>query len=179
LERKDSGISVGEDERREAREAVMGGMKVEDAIAAGLGPNAIQNLENGGACAGWGSVASASPLGLSNYDALDEEDDWYEQYHNEDGEDDDGDSALPASPKSTRGEDRREKAYYTDWNLRDADDEDEVDEVDDESCLGGSSMPAELVSEKRPPSPPEGRMVELLREKERQQEILSGFLHFA
>jgi hypothetical protein len=178
LERKDSGISVGEDERREAREAVLEDMGARDVVAAGLGPNAVGAFEEGGTVWKQGD----SVLGLSNYDALDEEEDWYDRYHDEDGdEDEDRDSALPASPRSTRNSLRdvvSEKSYYTDWNLRDADADDEDDDpLVSASCL--SSIPAELVSDKRPPSPPEGRMAELLREKERQQEILSGFLHFA
>lgn len=170
LERKDSGISVGEDERREARENVMKGVEVKDAVAAGLGPNAICHLQQ----QDWNSPTNDSPLGLSNYDALDDEDDWYDSYHDEDEE---ADEALPRSPKAVLGpkvETVADKAYYADWNLRDADEEDEND--DDSGVF--DALPAELVSDKRPPSPPEGRIVEILKEQEREQEIISGFRHF-
>lgn len=170
LERKDSGISVGEDERREARENVMKGVEVKDAVAAGLGPNAICHLQQ----QDWNSHTSDSPLGLSNYDALDDEDDWYDRYHDEDEE---ADETLPRSPEAVVGPKvgtAAKKAYYADWNLRDADEEDE----DDGESGVFDALPTELLSDKRPPSPPEGRIVEILKEQEREQEIISGFRHF-
>jgi len=179
LERKDSGISVGEDERREAREACLEGVGVREVVGAGLGlgPNALAALQGRGAEEeAWSS--SASPLGLSNYDALDEEDDWYDSYHEEDGEgEEDGDGYLwPRSPKAMKRDEKREKAYYADWNVRDADEEDELSE---EHVVNVPVIPAELIaSEKRPPSPPEGRIIEILKEQEREQEIISGFRHF-
>lgn len=178
LERKDSGISVGEDERREARERVMEGVHVEDvvraglSVGAGLGPNAVA-AHLSPVDEAWSH--SSSPLGLSNYDALDDEDDWYESYHDEDegGEGGYGPPFSKLSPEICPRETSPAKSYYTDWNLRDADGDDEG-----EDTHGIDALPP-VPTEMRPPSPPEGRMMELLKEKERQQEIISGFLHFA
>lgn len=170
--RKDSGISVGEDERRAAREACLLGAKVEDVVVAGLGPNAVAAIaalkrEDSG-------YHSSSPLGLSNYDALDDEDDWHDGYHEED---EDSGNELPVWPwkeEPVPREEPKAKEYCTDWNLRDADEEDETyDPVFPEN------MPSELVSDRRPPSPPDGRVGELMKEREREQEIISSFLHFA
>jgi hypothetical protein len=185
LERKDSGISVGEDERREAREAVRGEARerradvLKEAVAAvGLGPNAVRQSNEQPR---WSPPSSV--LGLSNYDALDDEDDWYESYHEEEVSD-----PLPSPPLSAEmenSEDRRQqqKSYYSDWNYsaiqarRGEDEEDSSDDDDDPFHL--NILSSEIVNEKRPPSPPEGRMAELIKEKERQREITAGFLHFA
>jgi hypothetical protein len=148
------------------------GAKVEDVVCAGLGPNAVAAIaslkrEDSG-------YHSSSPLGLSNYDALDDEDDWFDGYHDED---EDSSNDLPAWPTKQYEPPQAEpktKPYCTDWNLREADEEDETfDPVFPEN------MPSELVSDRRPPSPPEGRIGELMKEQEREQEIISSFLHFA
>jgi len=83
MERKDSGIGVGEDVRREVREAFNAEMKaagVANSPALGLGPNAVRCTDEAR------DSVPPSPLGLSNYDALDDEDDWYGSYDEDDGE---------------------------------------------------------------------------------------------
>jgi hypothetical protein len=173
LERKDSGVSVSEEERRETREAVMEGMKVEveEAVAVGLGPNAIRHSDE----SRWS--VPPSPLGfLSNYDALDDEDDWYESYHEEESD------PLPNMPKTARIEGKQEdKSYYSDWNYVDlqACRGSEGGDDDEEDVFHLNARPSEMAKEKRPPSPPEDKLIELLKEKQRQREITADFLHFA
>ena len=111
-------------------------------------------------------------MGLSNYDALDDEDDWYDSYHDEE-ENEAPEFPFPKAVVGPKAGDSEEKEYYTDWNLRDADDGDVVDSPDVDG------LPPELIPAMRPPSPPEGRTVELLKEEEREQKIISGFLNFA
>lgn len=92
-----------------------------------------------------------SPLGLSNYDALDLED------------------------EDCEGSDSE---IYTDFNIMkpvgtgsgDGDEYDYLDELD--------GIPHDLAElpEERPPPPPDERMVEMLKEKERQKELC--FVHF-
>lgn len=87
-----------------------------------------------------------SPLGLSNYDALDLEDEIWG--------DDDGDSLH--------------STIYSDFNVMnpytgtDGDSYDYLDELD--------GIPHEM-PEDRPPPPPDERFSEILKEKERQKEI--------
>jgi hypothetical protein len=89
-----------------------------------------------------------SPLGLSNYDALDLEDDVFDE------EIRDGDHAEPV--------------IYSDWNvmrpmgMHEGDEYDYLDELD--------GIPHELPEERAPP-PPDERMVEMMKEKERQKEL--------
>jgi hypothetical protein len=179
LERKDSAISVGEDERREAREAVLGEMKAGAAVAPGLGPNAIRHSDE----SRWS--VPPSPLGLSNYDALDDEDDWYESYHEEEESD-----PLPAMPKARQdvqheSKDKQQKSYYSDFNFfelqarKEGEDGGGDDDDDDDDPFHLNVLPSEIVKEKRPPSPPEDKLIELMKERQRQREITSGFLHFA
>ncbi len=98
-----------------------------------------------------------SPLGLSNYDALDLDDEMW-------GEDEDHDGSN--------------SGIYSDFNIMkpvgmgsgDGDEYDYLDELD--------GIPNELAElpEERPPPPPDERMVEMLKEKERQKELC--FVHF-
>jgi hypothetical protein len=160
--RKDSGISVGEDERVVVRNAVLQNMNME-------GPNTFGNKSHTYK-GGQPSPVIPSPLGLSNYDALDDEDGYYEDEHQYC-------SSCPNSPKQERPRVREENSeYYSDFNFFDSAQEDREsdDEYDDPFSL--SVLPAEIVMEKRPPSPPDGRLLELMKEKERQREVL--FLEF-
>jgi len=123
------------------------------------------------------SPIAPSPLGLSNYDALDDEDDY--GYFDEESED----GSVSGSPrkhkmvKRDRGDDG-DGAYYSDWSVLDNGDGTREDEDDDEydDPFSLSVLPSEFTQEKRPPSPPEGPILELLKEKERQREVL--FLEF-
>jgi len=94
-----------------------------------------------------------SPLGLSNYDALDLEDDLY---HDE------------------LGDESNESNIYSDFNILRTgttvqDNYDYLDELD--------GIPHELPEDRRPPTPPDEKIVEMLREKERQKEI--SFVKFS
>ncbi|KIW03725.1 uncharacterized protein PV09_05034 [Verruconis gallopava] len=171
LERKDSGVSVGEDEKREVREAMMSDMPDARTTTNCLGPNAILSPENAGCVP---SSTSTCVLGLSNYDALDEEDDWFERYHGEE----EGDPTSSA-PTEKQGAKKEEKSYYSDWSASaiQTKNDSESDSEDDDP-FHFNVLSSELVKEKRPPSPPEGRILELIKEKERQREITAGFLHF-
>jgi hypothetical protein len=98
-----------------------------------------------------------SPLGLSNYDALDLE---YEMFD----EDGDGDHGKPV--------------IYSDWKVMKpctSVDEDEYEYLDE---LDG--IPHELAElpEERPPPPPDERMMEMMKEKERQKELCFINLHY-
>lgn len=90
-----------------------------------------------------------SPLGLSNYDAFDDED-----YPHNDGE------AEPAE----------ERSVYSDFNILDPL-EPVVDDYDSLESLDGAS------TGRRPPTPPCEKIVELMIERERQKEI--SFVQFA
>jgi len=173
LERKDSAISVGEDPRKEVREACkeeMKTMEVVDTTAFGLGPNAVKYTDEAK------YSVPPSPLGLSNYDAFDEEDDWYESYD----DDEEGGSGLEM-PKKEAGLLREDKqSYYSDFNYFEFPvPKAEEEEDDDDDPFHLSVLPSEIIKEKRPPSPPEDKMIELMREQQRQREITSTFLHFA
>jgi hypothetical protein len=168
--RKDSGISVGEDERAETRRVVMKEMELGKLES----PNAV-NISYptaAGRCVVENRIAP-SPLGLSNYDALDEEDDY--GYFDEESED--GGSVSGSSPmfrKSEKKEREPDGEYYSDWNCfdntEDEKNEEDEDEYDDPFSL--SVLSSELAKEKRPPSPPDGKIMELLKEKEREREVL-------
>jgi len=97
-----------------------------------------------------------SPLGLSNYDVLDLEDEF-------DDENGDGGHSSPI--------------IYSDWSVRKADDAMEGDEYDYLDDLDG--IPHELAElpEERPPPPPDERMVEIMKEKARQKELYFVNLH--
>jgi len=159
--RKDSGISVGEDERAGVRKAVLGDMGMEGPNAFGTKPIRT-SIEN-----------TLSPLGLSNYDALDDEDGFYDDEHQYCG-------SCPNSPKKEKKiikNKTNDDEYYSDFNFFDNSKEDgreSDEEYDDPFSL--SVLPAEIAREKRPPSPPDGRLIELMKEKERQREVL--FLEF-
>jgi hypothetical protein len=88
-----------------------------------------------------------SPLGLSNYDALDLEDEMFGI--GEDGEE-----------YST--------TVYSDFNVMDTTHHEDGDEYDYLDELDG--IPHDI-PEERPPPPPDDRMVEMMKEKERQREI--------
>jgi len=159
--RKDSGISVGEDERAGVRKAVLGNMGIAGPNGFGRSAPARKTVEH-----------SLSPLGLSNYDALDDEDGFYDDEHQYCG-------SCPNSPKKERVKNRmaEDDEYYSDFNFFDNSKEDgreSDDEYDDPFSL--SVLPAGIAREKRPPSPPDGRLIELMKEKERQREVL--FLEF-
>lgn len=160
--RKDSGISVGDDERAGVRKAVWGDVGMEGPNAFGKSTHLRNPVEH-----------TPSPLGLSNYDALDDEDGFYDDEHQYCG-------SCPTSPKKdekvTKMTDEDDE-YYSDFNFFDHNKEDGRDsdeEYDDPFSL--SVLPAEIAREKRPPSPPDGRLIELMKEKERQREVL--FLEF-
>jgi hypothetical protein len=160
--RKDSGISVGEDERVVVRKAVMEELTMEGPNAFGRTPYISKSVEH--------NPATPSPLGLSNYDALDDEDGYYDDEHQYC-------SSCPNSPQKEKLlEKRKNREYYSDFNFFDSaqDDRESNDDYDDPFSL--SVLPAEIVMEKRPPSPPDGRLMELIKEKERQKEVL--FLEF-
>jgi hypothetical protein len=89
-----------------------------------------------------------SPLGTSYYDALDLEEDMI------DVETGDGDHAEPV--------------IYSDWNVLRPMGMDEGDEYEYLDELDG--IPHELPEERAPP-PPDERMVEMMKEKERQKEL--------
>jgi len=99
-----------------------------------------------------------SPLGLSNYDALDLED---EMFDDEEGDSDHGSPVI-----------------YSDWKVMkpcgamDGDEYEYLDELD--------GIPHELAElpEERPPPPPDERLVEMMKEKERQKELCFINLHF-
>lgn len=170
--RKDSGISVGEDERAETRRAVMEEMKLESPNAINIGYPAPGKylVEN---------TIAPSPLGLSNYDALDDEDDY--GYYDEESEDGGSVSGSARVKKTEKSEREPDGEYYSDWNCfdstEDAKNEDDEDEYDDPFSL--SVLSSELAKEKRPPSPPDGKIIELLKEQEREREVLFlGFHEF-
>jgi hypothetical protein len=100
-----------------------------------------------------------SPLGLSNYDALDLED---EMFDDENGDGDHGDRII-----------------YSDWSVRRPDSATEGDEYDYLDDLDG--IPPELAElrEERPPPPPDERLVEMMKEKERQKELCFVDLHLS
>jgi hypothetical protein len=160
--RKDSGISVGNDGRAGVRKVVFGDVEMQ-------GPNAFGNLYT----AQNDAELNPSPLGLSNYDALDDEDGFYDDEHRYC-------SSCPSSPKkeqSTKHKTDDDDEYYSDFNFFDASKEEgpeSDEEYDDPFSL--SVLPAGIAREKRPPSPPDGRLIELMKEKERQREVL--FLEF-
>jgi len=88
-----------------------------------------------------------SPLGLSNYDALDAEDEMF---------DDEEDGHCSSS------------GFYSDFNVMDPTRTVEGDEYGYLDELDG--IPHDL-PEERPPPPPDEDLMEMLREKERQKEV--------
>ena len=92
-----------------------------------------------------------SPLGLSNYDALDLEDEMF------DDENGNGDQGAPI--------------IYSDWSVRRPDGATEVDEYDYLEDLDGIPHDLAELPEERPPPAPDERMVEMMKEKERQKEL--------
>jgi hypothetical protein len=95
-----------------------------------------------------------SPLGLSNYDALDLEDEM--SGHNED---EDGEDAGPT--------------IYSDFNVMKPPTDADGDEYE---YLDGLDGIPQKPPEERPPPPPDERMVEMYKERERQRELC--FVHF-
>jgi len=119
-----------------------------------------------------------SPLGLSNYDALDLEDDFHDSYNDEEGEGS-GDNLVDWSGGAERDSDD----VYADWNIRDPtpdtiDPDAEGPHVPELDFFGAVTLPPEIAVEKRPPSPPDEKMAEMLKEKERQREVLGAALKF-
>ncbi|TID19132.1 hypothetical protein E2P81_ATG06113 [Venturia nashicola] len=184
--RKDSGVSVGEDERAEVRRRVVlaaeTGVLKEMEVERWQGPNhfVVDKAWPKTTERGVEKIVQPSPLGLSNYDALDEEDEIDYGYF--DDEDNDigcvfGNPIPLRMDKRDRGEDEE---YYTDWNCfvnADETTKEEEDEYDDPFSL--SVLSRDLVKEKRSPSPPEGALVEFLKETEREKEVLMmGFTEF-
>jgi hypothetical protein len=160
--RKDSGVSVGDDDRAGVRRAVLGDVEMEGPNAFGKSSTIRKSSEH-----------TPSPLGLSNYDALDDDVGFYDDEHQYCG-------SCPNSPKKRekcRDKTNDDDEYYSDFNFFDNSKEDgreSDDEYDDPFSL--SVLPAEIAREKRPPSPPDDRLIELMKEKERQREVL--FLEF-
>ncbi|KAF2416264.1 hypothetical protein EJ08DRAFT_666723 [Tothia fuscella] len=162
--RKDSGISVGGDERLMVREAVLKESKLEGTNASGKFPDSRKSFKY--------APVTPSPLGLSNYDALDDEDGYYDDEHQYC-------SSCPNSPQKEMNEGIGAKEageYYSDFNFLDSVQEDRESDAEYDDPFSLSVLPAEIVMEKRPPSPPDGRWMELMKEKERQREVL--FLEF-
>lgn len=164
--RKDSGISVGEDERAGVRTALEE-MKMEGPNAFGKVALIRKSIEHS---------HTPSPLGLSNYEALDDEDGFYDDEHEHYYG-----GSPPSSPQqelhATDG--TKVNGYYSDFNFFDNSHEDtggrdSDEEYDDPFSL--SLLPAEITKEKRPPSPPDGSIIENMKEKDRQREVL--FLEF-
>jgi hypothetical protein len=184
--RKDSGISVGEEERRVVREEL--GTGIEKMVGDGSSPNSRVDIAYPELGRTWERERereiAPSPLGLSNYDALDDEDGDYGYFDEEGSESEDG-ASLFGSTKSSRMEKREKEEdgeYYSDWNCfnnteEEGKNEDEEDEYDDPFSL--SVLSSVLAKEKRPPSPPDGRVMEFLKESEREKEVLMmGFNAF-
>lgn len=164
--RKDSGISVDEEEKAATRKAVLEDMKMQ-------GPNAFDTeFPTPWRTAEHKRTVQPSPLGLSNYDALDDED-GYGYY---DDEVEEGEEPQHRKEKIVDSDGSRD--YYSDWNTfdhsHDTKMEDDDDKYDDPFSL--SVLPSGIATEKRPPSPPDNRVMELMKEKERQREVL--FLQF-
>lgn len=173
LERKDGVSGDVRDVREGVRDALKGEMevtRVEDVAALGLGPNAVKYMEE--------EVYSVppSPLGLSNYDALDDEDDWYASY---DDEDDDGYSAGTHMPKEEMELHREDKSYYSDFNFLESRASSTHEDADDDDPFHLSVMTGGTYQEKRPLSPPDDKLIELRKEEQREKEITSRFLQFA
>jgi hypothetical protein len=103
-----------------------------------------------------------SPLGVSNYDALD---DW----HGYDDDDDDPDqSHFPAPEKSyysvQLASSDKPEVVYSDFNFFDPDSTNPKDEDFDGPF---SVLPLELLKASRPPSPPEEIFIKAMKEEER------------
>lgn len=92
------------------------------------------------------SVLPPSPLGLSNYDALDLEDETFE-----DGED--------GEPHSS--------SVYSDFNFMDPS---RMLDTDEYACLDELDGIPQCLVDEQPPLP-DGRMVEIMKERERQKEV--------
>lgn len=184
--RKDSGVSVGEDERAEVRKRV--GLGVETGVMKEMeverwqGPNRLVvdttwpvTTER---CAE--KIVQPSPLGLSNYDALDEEDEIDYGFFDDEDQDAGCEFGDPTVGRTEKKEKEEDEEYYTDWNCFDNTEEttkEEEDEYDDPFSL--SVLSKGLDKEKRPPSPPEGIFVEFAKEREREKEVLMmGFNRF-
>ncbi|KAE9963608.1 hypothetical protein BLS_002248 [Venturia inaequalis] len=186
--RKDSGVSVGEDERAEVRRRASLGVETdvlgEIEVKRWQGPNnlAVHTTwpKTTGRCAE--RIVQPSPLGLSNYDALDEEDEIDFGYFDDEDKDEEtgyeyGDATTSRKDKRKKGEDEE---YYTDWNCFDNVQETRIEEEDEYADPFSLSVLSKgLVKEKRPPSPPEGKRAEILKESEREKEVLMmGFNGF-
>jgi hypothetical protein len=112
-----------------------------------------------------------SPLGVSNYDALD---DWYG--YDEEEDDDPDQSHFPAPDKSyyslqLAGSDKPE-VVYSDFNFFDPD---PILPKDDDFDDPFSVLPLELVRASRPPSPPEETFIKAMKEEER----VGGLMFFS
>jgi hypothetical protein len=110
----------------------------------------------------WSSLPP-SPLGVSNYDALD---DWHG--YAEDEEDDPDQSHFPAPEKSyyslpLPGPNKPE-VVYSDFNFFDPDSNLPKDEDFDDPF---SVLPPELLKASRPPSPPEETFIKAMKEEAR------------
>lgn len=174
--RKDSGISVGEDERAEMRRNVALG---EMELTRFESPNAINVSWPLKADRLVERVALPSPLGLSNYDALDDEDGYGFFDEEENGGESDG--TWPQDKITEKKASAKDIEYYSDWNCFDNTEDrrnvEDEDEFDDPFSL--SVLYFEMAKEKRPPSPPDGKIEDFLKEKEREKEVLMmGFNAF-
>lgn len=179
LSRKDSGVSVGEDERADVRRRV--GLGAETGVFKEMEMETWQGPNRLVVHTAWPEVTDMcferivqpSPLGLSNYDALDEEDEIGYGYF-DDEDDDTGSEFGNSTPiRTVKKEKEEDEEYYTDWNCFYNGEETtkvEEDEYDDPFSL--SVLSKGLVKEKRPLSPPDGKLVEFMKESEREKDIL-------
>lgn len=97
---------------------------------------------------------SPSPLGLSNYDALDQEGDPYS--------DDDHEDADASS-------------IYSDFNVLDSSGP-VLDDYDSLAAFDDPMIEYEDTGQQRPPTPPREEMIKLVMERERQKEV--SFIEF-
>lgn len=119
---------------------------------------------------------------MSNYDALDEEDEIDYGYFDDEDDDTDCQFRNPTLCRMDKKEKAEDEEYYTDWNCFDIVEEtvqeEEEDEYDDPFSLSLLSTKG-LVKEKRLPSPPDGNDLELAKERDREKAVLMmGFNEF-
>jgi hypothetical protein len=95
-----------------------------------------------------------SPLGLSNYDALDE---W--PSHFDDESNGEQDSGYFGGSGADSGD-----TFYSDFNFFDSDSEHPKDEEYDDPF---SVLPSQVLNPARPPSPPEEPFKQMLKEQDR------------
>lgn len=92
---------------------------------------------------------SPSPLGLSNYDALDQEGDPYSEDEHEDAD---------------------VSSIYSDFNVLDSN-EPVLDNYDSLASFDDALIEYEDTGQQRPPTPPREEIIKFVMEKERQKEV--------